>query len=100
MARARAKVPSKVEVALDETTDLEGGPSAEDLADGEIEVEEIMVDADGPEVPGGPSAEDLVWDEEESQALRQARKDAESTLSTDSVRAYLKQIGKVALLTA
>ena len=43
---------------------------------------------------------DFVWDEEESEALRQARKDAELTASADSVRAYLKQIGKVALLNA
>jgi RNA polymerase primary sigma factor len=43
---------------------------------------------------------DFVWDEEESGALRQARRDAELTLSADSVRAYLKQIGKVALLNA
>src|SRR5207248_7687746 len=35
-----------------------------------------------------------------SEALRQARKDAELTASADSVRAYLKQIGKVALLNA
>jgi RNA polymerase sigma factor, sigma-70 family len=41
-----------------------------------------------------------VWDEDESAALRQARKDAELTASADSVRAYLKQIGKVALLNA
>jgi len=39
-------------------------------------------------------------DEEESEALRQARRDAEMTASADSVRAYLKQIGKVALLNA
>ena len=43
---------------------------------------------------------DFVWDKEESEALRQARKDAELTASADSVRAYLKQIGKVALLNA
>ncbi|MFY9189663.1 MAG: RNA polymerase sigma factor [Lawsonella sp.] len=42
----------------------------------------------------------FVWDEEESKALKQARKDAELTASADSVRAYLKQIGKVALLNA
>lgn len=41
-----------------------------------------------------------VWDEDESAALRQARKDAELSASADSVRAYLKQIGKVALLNA
>jgi RNA polymerase primary sigma factor len=47
-----------------------------------------------------PSTE-FVWDDdEESEALRQARKDAEMTASADSVRAYLKQIGKVALLNA
>jgi len=46
--------------------------------------------------------EEFSWDEEdeESEALRQARKDAELTASADSVRAYLKQIGKVALLNA
>ncbi|MEP6695624.1 MAG: RNA polymerase sigma factor [Pseudonocardiales bacterium] len=45
---------------------------------------------------------EFTWDEEdeESEALRQARKDAELTASADSVRAYLKQIGKVALLNA
>ncbi|MBA2472506.1 MAG: RNA polymerase sigma factor [Pseudonocardiales bacterium] len=45
-------------------------------------------------------AGDFVWDEEESEALRHARKDAELTTSADSVRAYLKQIGKIALLNA
>ena len=45
--------------------------------------------------------EEFSWDdEEESEALKQARKDAELTASADSVRAYLKQIGKVALLNA
>ncbi|MEU2347908.1 RNA polymerase sigma factor [Modestobacter sp. NPDC049651] len=49
----------------------------------------------------GEAGEGFEWDdEEESEALRQARKDAELTASADSVRAYLKQIGKVALLTA
>ena len=43
---------------------------------------------------------DFEWDDEESEALKQARKDAELTASADSVRAYLKQIGKVALLNA
>ncbi len=46
-------------------------------------------------------SDDFTWDdEEESEALKQARKDAELTASADSVRAYLKQIGKVALLNA
>jgi RNA polymerase primary sigma factor len=48
----------------------------------------------------GPTADPFVWDDEESDALRKARKDAELTASADSVRAYLKRIGRVALLTA
>jgi len=40
-----------------------------------------------------------VWDEDVS-AARQARQEAELRTSADSVRAYLNQIGKVALLTA
>ncbi len=59
-------------------------------------------DAGEPEL-GEEDEEDAgnsVWDEDESAALRQARKDAELTASADSVRAYLKQIGKVALLNA
>jgi len=51
--------------------------------------------------PAEEVSAEYVWDdEEESEALRQARKDAEMTASADSVRAYLKQIGKVALLNA
>ncbi|WP_199043651.1 RNA polymerase sigma factor [Glycomyces salinus] len=53
-------------------------------------------DADGDE----PDENDFEWDEEDSEALKQARKDAEMTASADSVRAYLKQIGKVPLLNA
>ncbi|WP_239675444.1 RNA polymerase sigma factor [Natronosporangium hydrolyticum] len=44
--------------------------------------------------------DDFDWDDEESEALKQARRDAELTASADSVRAYLKQIGKVPLLNA
>jgi RNA polymerase primary sigma factor len=86
-----------------EVTDLEGGPDVEELA--AVEVEDIpTAEADETveetEARNGPGGEDFVWDEEESEALRQARKDAELTASADSVRAYLKQIGKVALLNA
>jgi len=57
-----------------------------------------VAETDEKDAEGGT---DFEWDdEEESEALRQARKDAELTASADSVRAYLKQIGKVALLTA
>ena len=97
-----------------------------DLADLEVEEDEpaAVEPADGEEAAKKPAAKvavaapatdddeiaepsekdkasgDFVWDEEESEALRQARKDAELTASADSVRAYLKQIGKVALLNA
>ena len=76
-------------------------PATVGLVAVEVEVEEITVDAVQAEPPSGSGAQDFVWDEEsESQELRQARRDAELTASADSVRAYRKQIGKVALLTA
>ncbi|MCP2243172.1 RNA polymerase sigma factor [Lentzea rhizosphaerae] len=83
----------------EEPEDMEGAPGAEDLVDDVELVDEPVVDE--PEEAEDPKNEgDFVWDEEESEALRQARKDAELTASADSVRAYLKQIGKVALLNA
>jgi RNA polymerase primary sigma factor len=77
-------------------------PEDVDLEDVEVDLTEDVVE-DVPveeEVPKDAKDGDFVWDEEESEALRQARKDAELTASADSVRAYLKQIGKVALLNA
>ncbi|QIS21206.1 RNA polymerase sigma factor [Nocardia terpenica] len=73
-----------------------------DLADEEVTVEDDEAEAEEAEEPSekDKASGDFVWDEEESEALRQARKDAELTASADSVRAYLKQIGKVALLNA
>ncbi|WP_318014206.1 RNA polymerase sigma factor [Geodermatophilus sp. YIM 151500] len=71
--------------------------------------ETVVAGPDGAEVEAAAAEEEAAteeaaefeWDdEEESEALRQARKDAELTASADSVRAYLKQIGKVALLNA
>ena len=95
---AAKAAPDTVDTEQDTAVD---GESA--LADGAA----IAVPADGspvPDVPAKPAdAKDgeFTWDEEEeSEALRQARKDAEMTASADSVRAYLKQIGKVALLNA
>ncbi|MBF0663283.1 MULTISPECIES: RNA polymerase sigma factor [unclassified Rhodococcus (in: high G+C Gram-positive bacteria)] len=79
--------------------------SVADLADLEISegelatTEDVVVEEEEPTEKDKASG-DFVWDEEESEALRQARKDAELTASADSVRAYLKQIGKVALLNA
>ncbi|MEO6701512.1 MAG: sigma-70 family RNA polymerase sigma factor, partial [Jatrophihabitantaceae bacterium] len=87
-----------VEITDAEPADIPADAELEDItvdveADAETETE------DPPEVAEGESTE-FTWDEEESEALRQARKDAEMTASADSVRAYLKQIGKVALLNA
>jgi RNA polymerase primary sigma factor len=67
-------------------------PDAVTPDDAAVEAADGETDEESPE---------FTWDdEEESEALRQARKDAEMTASADSVRAYLKQIGKVALLNA
>ncbi|HEY1569852.1 MAG TPA: RNA polymerase sigma factor [Pseudonocardiaceae bacterium] len=81
---------------------LDGDVSPEDLEEVEVDLAEDVVEdvAVEEEVPKDAKDGDFVWDEEESEALRQARKDAELTASADSVRAYLKQIGKVALLNA
>jgi RNA polymerase primary sigma factor len=89
----------KVDVALDERANLETGLTLENLADGDINVQQIPTDAHGADVRTS-HAKDLVGDEEEFPALRQARKQAKLTALGDSVRAYLQQIGKVALLTA
>ncbi|WBT07834.1 RNA polymerase sigma factor [Corynebacterium sp. SCR221107] len=74
--------------------DLDGG--LDDDLDG-LDDDESEDDEDSEDEEDDGSS---VWDEDESAALRQARKDAELTASADSVRAYLKQIGKVALLNA
>ncbi|WP_280233102.1 RNA polymerase sigma factor [Nocardia cyriacigeorgica] len=81
-----------LEVSEDDLTD-EGEELVEEVAE---ETEEAAEEPSAADKASG----DFVWDEEESEALRQARKDAELTASADSVRAYLKQIGKVALLNA
>jgi len=106
------------ELEAEPDVDLEADVELEDLE--VVEVDDVVVEGaavvdpkavkDGADDAGDddisePSEKDkasgdFVWDEEESEALRQARKDAELTASADSVRAYLKQIGKVALLNA
>ncbi|WP_082569936.1 RNA polymerase sigma factor [Mycobacterium sp. Root135] len=126
-AGPRAKKTDGDEIASgdvqDAGDDLEAEPDEELEADVEledlevVEVDEVAVEGaavvDPKAAKDGADDEDIsepsekdkasgdfVWDEEESEALRQARKDAELTASADSVRAYLKQIGKVALLNA
>jgi RNA polymerase primary sigma factor len=87
------------------------GPDGEEL-EAEIdpeqlaaELEDVVVEEPTPELAEAAQADaqaddDFDWDDEESEALKQARRDAELTASADSVRAYLKQIGKVPLLNA
>ena len=74
----------------------------DDDLDGDDEENEDDEEEDGKKKKSEKDDNDgsFVWDEDESAALRQARKDAQLTASADSVRAYLKQIGKVALLNA
>ena len=67
--------------------------------DADAELDDDTDVADEPAVPAAASTS-FEWDEEESLALQKARKDAELATSTDAVRAYLKLIGRVALLTA
>ncbi len=62
----------------------------------------VIVGAEDPQEPTEKVEQsgDFDWDEQESEALRRRRQEAELTVSADSVRAYLNQIGKVALLNA
>ena len=85
----------------DDTLDDDLDAPIED--DSDDEYADLPADDDNEDTDDSDDVEDdgsSVWDEDESAALRQARKDAELTASADSVRAYLKQIGKVALLDA
>jgi RNA polymerase primary sigma factor len=105
------------DLSLDDLEEVEAEAAEAEEVDLEADTEEAgqtpAVAAVAPAAPAGEEEEeisepsekdkasgDFVWDEDESEALRQARKDAELTASADSVRAYLKQIGKVALLNA
>jgi len=105
-ARAGTKTAASTDV-VDATVVLDA-PDELDPSDipADVELEEVPVDAEADAEsetdaePPEPESSEFTWDEEESEALRQARKDAEMTASADSVRAYLKQIGKVALLNA
>ncbi|MGV8871093.1 MAG: RNA polymerase sigma factor [Rhodococcus sp. (in: high G+C Gram-positive bacteria)] len=118
---AAKKAPAKKAVAKKTAADPASGEDTDestpgiediDISEGDLAaaandvVEVVTAGGDTEEdATTEPTAEDkasgdFVWDEEESEALRQARKDAELTASADSVRAYLKQIGKVALLNA
>ncbi|KUI20134.1 RNA polymerase sigma factor [Mycobacterium sp. GA-2829] len=103
------------DLELDDDLETDDADDSDDDTDAAEDTAEAKPAAKGGAVTPAPATEDeeiaepsekdkasgdFVWDEEESEALRQARKDAELTASADSVRAYLKQIGKVALLNA
>ncbi|RSZ61657.1 RNA polymerase sigma factor [Corynebacterium hylobatis] len=102
-AKATTKVETEVEDLEDELDDDEREPEEVDFDEESLD-EDDELDADSEEEEEEEEEKEdegaSVWDEDESAALRQARKDAELTASADSVRAYLKQIGKVALLNA
>ena len=89
-----------VEVIEVESEIIEVGAIEPDAEEDET-VDEEEATAKAKPATAKAESDDFTWDdEEESEALKQARKDAELTASADSVRAYLKQIGKVALLNA
>ncbi|WP_295628378.1 sigma-70 factor domain-containing protein, partial [uncultured Corynebacterium sp.] len=95
---AKAKDAQATEANEDEITEDDSDLSVDGDFDPELDEGATTTDDDDDDDESDTVAE--VWNEDESAALRQARKDAELTASADSVRAYLKQIGKVALLTA
>jgi RNA polymerase primary sigma factor len=106
---AQKAAPSKANSGdTDAEGDIDPAELEADLADLEGSDAESETATEGATTEGAAEGEkeeeessEFAWDdEEESEALRQARKDAEMTASADSVRAYLKQIGKVALLNA
>ncbi|MGI8626553.1 MAG: RNA polymerase sigma factor [Geodermatophilaceae bacterium] len=103
VAKTPAKTSSRVSASGTATAMAD---DAATVIDDTASIEVLVKDGEpaDPAKDGEPPEEvsaEYVWDdEEESEALRQARKDAEMTASADSVRAYLKQIGKVALLNA
>ena len=85
-----------VDTATPEPTDADL-PEAADAVDAS---DVVTVGAPETEEPAEQAAAAEWDDEEDSLALQRARKDAEQTASADSVRAYLKLIGRVKLLTA
>ncbi|WP_281419965.1 RNA polymerase sigma factor [Actinoplanes bogorensis] len=109
--KAAAKaVPAKKAAPGKAAAPGEEGPGDGEEIDPEelaAEIEDVVVEepaaavaAAAADAASSATDGDFEWDDEESEALKQARRDAELTASADSVRAYLKQIGKVPLLNA
>ncbi|WP_433826777.1 RNA polymerase sigma factor [Actinoplanes sp. CA-015351] len=104
-AAAAKAVPAKKAGAAVKGAPGEGeeiGPEELAAAVEDVVIEEpaALVAAAATDAASSATDGDFEWDDEESEALKQARRDAELTASADSVRAYLKQIGKVPLLNA
>jgi RNA polymerase primary sigma factor len=101
---AATDTPTKPARSAAKSAASPAGAAAPAVVDGESDAAVVEPDAAAVDEAAAEVEEEgaeFTWDdEEESEALRQARKDAEMTASADSVRAYLKQIGKVALLNA
>ncbi|MET8149943.1 sigma-70 factor domain-containing protein, partial [Actinoplanes sp. NPDC005259] len=96
-APAKAAKPGEGPAEGEEIDPEELAAAIEDVV---VEEPAAMVQAAATDAAATATDGDFEWDDEESEALKQARRDAELTASADSVRAYLKQIGKVPLLNA
>jgi RNA polymerase primary sigma factor len=102
--RAAAAAPVAVADEEDEDADLELGPDADDGADGAADLGVEVVDAEGGPVDAklpidAPAKLDAVELEEPTAEELEALS-ADMIGIDDPVRMYLKEIGKVALLTA
>ncbi len=89
--RRVTKAPGKMQEAPVENVEFERSEFAPVSLD-DLSNDDVSLASEGAEDPAERSDKvgqsgDFVWDEEESGALRQARKDAELTASVDSVRA-------------
>ncbi|MDW5326912.1 sigma-70 family RNA polymerase sigma factor, partial [Plantactinospora sp. KLBMP9567] len=97
---AKAGAPAKGGAPDGPGDDIDPEELAAEIEDVVVEEPAELAKAAEADAADAATDNDFEWDDEESEALKQARRDAELTASADSVRAYLKQIGKVPLLNA
>jgi RNA polymerase primary sigma factor len=97
---APGKAAAPGEEGAAEAEEIDPEELAAEIEDVVVEEPAALVEAAATDAASSATDGDFEWDDEESEALKQARRDAELTASADSVRAYLKQIGKVPLLNA
>ncbi len=95
-----AKAATPGEEGPEDGEEIDPEELAAEIEDVVVEEPPALVEAAATDAASSATDGDFEWDDEESEALKQARRDAELTASADSVRAYLKQIGKVPLLNA